>query len=120
MPACEAMTLAHRIDGTKFALDHDEGRKHEHESKDDPRHDEQDESDGDGERKQNRRSEIFPKRPRMPKQGEIGGGGIVVRCEVKCRRTHAEERAEREIDYSADDRRLLGGAGERGIDAALT
>ncbi len=75
-------------------------------------------SDGDGQAEQNGRAEKFPERPRMPQQREVDGVGIVVRGKIERRRAHAEQRAEREIDQRADERRLLGRAGDRAIDAA--
>src|SRR6185312_11959583 len=114
----EPAALVHRFDRTKLALDHHEGREHEHEPEDDPGHDQQDEADADGKREQDRGAEIFPEGRRVPQQGKIGRIGIVVRGEIERRGPHADQRAEREIDHRADDRRVIGGTGQRGIDAA--
>ena len=118
MPARDAAALLHRLDGTKLPFDHDEGCEHEHPRKDDARHDEQDESRRDRQNDQDIHAEIFPERLGMPQQGEIGRFGAIVRHEIKRRHTHAEQRAERDVDEHAGKRRLLGRAREQSIDAA--
>jgi len=55
----------------------------------------------------------------MPQRREVDGIGVVVRGKIECCRAHAEERAEREIDDRADNRRLVGRAGHHGIDALV-
>ena len=69
-------------------------REHEHQRDDDPRHDQQNKSDGDGQAKQDGRAEIFPEWLRMPQRCQVDRLGIVVRGEIERRRAHAEQGAE--------------------------
>ena len=101
MPARDAAALLHRIDGTKLALDHDEGREHEHEHKDDAGHDQQNKTDRHCKHQQNGRAEKLPERARMPQYREVDCVGIVVRGEIEGGRTHVDERAASEVDQGA-------------------
>ncbi len=93
MAVRDAPALLHRVDGTELAVNHDEGREHEHKRENDAGHDQQDDAGNDREHQQNGGAKKFQEWARMPQGRKIDRIGIIVRGEIECRGTHVDERA---------------------------
>ncbi len=101
----DLFAFTHRLDGAEAFIDNDVRGKHKHETENNSRHDEQNESEYNDDADEKFRTEKIPERLRMPELAALRRFDGVVRLEEKCGDSHAEHRAEHEIDEASDDLR---------------